>query len=69
MYMSDIKILEKNEEELEIVIPTVRIYSQDLGIEFGTENYTMLIRKNGKRETTEWIGIPNQESIRTLEGK
>ena len=35
--MDDIKLLAKNEKELEPVIQAVRIYLQDIGMEFGTE--------------------------------
>ena len=30
MYMDDIKLFAKNEKELETLIPTVRIYSEDI---------------------------------------
>ena len=35
MYMYDIKLFAKNEKELETLIHAVRIYSQDIGMEFG----------------------------------
>ena len=35
MYMDDIKLFAKNEKELETLIHAVRIYSQDIGMEFG----------------------------------
>ena len=38
MYVDDIKLLAKNEKELETLIHAVRIYNQDIGIEFGIEN-------------------------------
>ena len=38
MYMDDIKLFAKNEKELETLIHIVRIYSQDIGMEFGIEN-------------------------------
>ena len=38
MYMNDIKLFAKYEKELETLIQTVRIYSQDIGIGFGKEN-------------------------------
>ena len=38
MYMDDIKLLAKNEKELETLVRAVRIYSQDIGMEFGIEN-------------------------------
>ena len=37
MYMDDIKLFAKNENELETLIDAVRIYSQDIGMEFGLE--------------------------------
>ena len=43
MYMDDIKLFAKNEKELETPIQTIRIYSQDIVIEFGIEKYAMLI--------------------------
>ena len=37
MYMDDIKLFAKNEKELKTLIHAVRIYSQDIGMEFGIE--------------------------------
>ena len=37
MYMDDIKLFAKNEKELETLIHALRIYSQDIGMEFGIE--------------------------------
>ena len=45
---------------------TVRIYSQNTGMEFGIEKCAMLIMKSGKRHQTEGMELPNQEKIRTL---
>ena len=50
--IDDIKLFAKNEREMEILIQTIRIYSQDVGIDFGIEKCTMLIIKSGKGETT-----------------
>ena len=66
MYMDDIKLFAKNERELETQIKTIRIYSQDIGIEFRIEKCAVLIMKSGKRQMTEEIELLNQERIRTL---
>ena len=66
MYMDDIKLLAKNEKELENLIHTVRIYSQDIGIEFGIEKCTLLVMKSGKQNLTDGIELPNQDKIRAL---
>ena len=47
--MDVIKPFAKNEKELETLIQAIRIYSQDLGMEFGIENCAMPIIRNGKR--------------------
>ena len=44
----------------------VRIYSQDIGMEFGIEKCTMLTIWSGKRQMTEGIELLNQEKIRML---
>ena len=69
MYMDDIKVFGKNEKELETLIHTVRIYSQDTGMEFSIENGTLLIIKNSKWHLTDGTELPNQDKIRTLEKK
>ena len=61
MYMDDIKLFAKNEKELETLIQRVRIYSQDIGMEFGIEKSSMRILKSGKRHMTEGMELPNQE--------
>ena len=53
MYMDDIKLFAKNEKELETLIHAVRIYSQDIRMEFGIEKCAMLILKSGKRDITD----------------
>ena len=39
------------------LIQTMRIYSQDTGMEFGKENYAMHIMRSGKQHVTEWKSI------------
>ena len=44
----------------------MRIYSEDIGMEFHLENCTMLVMKSGKRYITEGIKLPYQVVISTL---
>ena len=46
--MDDIELFAKNEKDLETLIQTVRIYSQDIGMEFGTEKCAILVMKSSK---------------------
>ena len=63
MYMDGIKLFEK---ERETFINTIRIYSQDIGMEFGIEKCVILVMKSGKRHMTDGMELPNNDKIRTL---
>ena len=47
----------------------MRIYSQDVGMEFGIKKCAMLIMKRRKQQMIEGIELPNQEKIRMLKEK
>ena len=66
MYMDGIKLFAKKEKELETLIHAVRIYSQDIEMEFGIEKCAVLVIKTGKRHLTDRMELPNQDKIRTL---
>ena len=53
-------------KELETLIHAVRIYSQNIGMEFNTEKWALLVIKSGKRYLSEGIGLPNQHNSRML---
>ena len=51
MSIDDIKLFARNKKkELDNLKETIRIYSQDIGIKFGTEKCTLLIIKSRKKE-------------------
>ena len=64
--MNDIKLFSKNEKELETLIHAVRIYSQDIGMEFGIEKCAILVMKNDKRFLTDGMELTNRDKIRTF---
>ena len=66
MYIDDIKLFAKSENELETLILAVRICRQDIGIEFGIEKCDILVRKSSKRHKTGRRELPNQDKNRTL---
>ena len=44
MYMDDIKLFAKNKKELVTPIEAVKIYSDDLGMEFGIGKCAMIMK-------------------------
>ena len=67
MNIDNTKLFTKKEKELETVIYAVRIYSHDIGMEFGREKCTMLEMKSGKRHMTEGMQPSNQEKLERSE--
>ena len=47
-------------------LKTVRIYSQERGMEFVKEKCVILVMKSGKRHMMEGMELPNQDKMRTL---
>ena len=45
--MNDIKTFAENEQELDILIQTMKIYSQDVQIELDVEKFAMSTMKRG----------------------
>ena len=69
MYMDDFKLFAKNEKELESLIHRVRIYSRDIGMEFGIEKCAMLVMKSGKRQLTDGMELSNKDKIKNARRK
>ena len=63
MYNDNIKLFAKTEKKLETLIQVVRIYNQDIGMEFGMDKCVMQIMRSGKRQMT---GKNEISKIRTL---
>ena len=70
MYMDNIKLLAKNENELETLIQTIRLYSQDIGMEYiYTNNEKWKKINNGRNRTAKLRKNKNnwrKESLKVL---
>ena len=51
---------------LTILIETVRIFSNDIKMEFGINKYAILVLKRGKVVKSEGIKLPEDKVIRSL---
>ena len=56
--MDDSKIFAKEEACLDALIQTVRVFSSDIGMEFGIEKCAILIMKRGKVSISNGIKLP-----------
>ena len=67
LFMDDLKLFAKNEEQLESLIHTVRIFSDDIRMEFGLSKCALLVMKRGRFERSEGIEMPNAEIMKSIE--
>ena len=50
LYMDDLKLYGRSEQELESLIDFVRVFSRDIGMEFGLDKCAVLVLRQGVRE-------------------
>ena len=56
MYMDDIKLFAKTETSLNSLVHTVRVVSEDIGMEFRVDKCSTLVTKRGTVVLSEGIG-------------
>ena len=64
--MDDLKVYAKNEKDLEYLIQTGKIFSENIGMEFGLDKCAILIMKKGKTVEAEGVKFPDERKIRSL---
>ena len=67
LYMDDVKLFGKTEKQLEILMNTVRIFSDDIRMEFGIKKCGVLVMKKGKHVRSEGIEIRSGEKIKEID--
>ena len=65
--MDDLKIFAKSEREVNGLVSTVQILSNDIGMEFGIKKCGVLVLERGKVVSSERIEMPNDERIKEVE--
>ena len=65
--MDDLKLYGKSLNELDSLVETTRIYSKDIGMEFGISKCAVLEMKRGRVVDSNGIDLPSGETIKTLE--
>ena len=67
MFMGDLKLYGKSENEIKGLVSTVEVFSQDIGMEFGIKKCGVIIMNRGKVKSTDGIELPSGEKIREIE--
>ena len=67
LFMDDLKLFAKDEREINGLLSTVQIFSNDIQMEFGIKKCGILIMERGKAISTEGIELPSGDTIKDIE--
>ena len=67
LFMDDLKLYSRNEKELDSLVQTIRIFSKDIGMEFGIEKCAVLVIEKGKIVKSVGIEFPEGKVIKSLQ--
>ena len=64
--MDDLKLYSRNEKGLNSLVQTIRVFSEDMGMEFGIEKYAMLVIEKGKIVKSVGMELLDAKVIKSL---
>ena len=67
LFMDDLKLYSRSEKGLDSLVQTVRVFSEDIVMEFGIEKCAMLVMEKGKIVKSVGIELPNGKFIKSLQ--
>ena len=67
LFMDDLKLYAKDIRQLDSLVQTVRIFSNDIGMEFGIQKCAMLELKRGKMIQSNGLDLPEEQKLTSLE--
>jgi len=66
LFMDDLKLYRRNDREIESLVHTVQIFSEDIKMQFGIEKCATIKLQPGKVKHTEEIVLLNAQVIREI---
>ena len=66
LFMDDLKLYAKSEEQTNMLVRTVYVFSTDIGMEFGIKKCGILTMKRGKIVKSEGIKLPDGEVMKQV---
>ena len=67
LFMNDLKLYSRSEKGLDSLIKTVRVFCEDIGMEFGIEKCAILVMEKGKIVKSIVIDLPNGKVIKSIQ--
>ena len=67
LFMDDLKLFGKSDNQIDILLKTVFTFSEDIGMEFGIKKCGVVILKKGKLVKFDGIQLPNEEIMKEVD--
>ena len=66
LFIDDLKLFAKDENEIDSLVTTVNVFSEDIGMMFGVQKCGVVVMKRGKVVSSDGIQLPNGETIKSV---
>ena len=66
LFMDDLKLYGRNENEINSLIHIVRVFSSDIGMDFGIKKCGVVVMKRGKLDKSQGIKLPDKRIIQSI---
>ena len=66
LFIDDLKLYSRSEKGLHSLVQTVRVFSEDIEMEFGIEKCAMLVMQKGKIVKSIGIGLRNGRKMNVI---
>ena len=66
LFMDDLKLFGKTKDQIDSLVQTVQIFSEDIGMEFGLKKCGILVLRKGKLIAGEGIHLPNDRLMKEV---
>ena len=67
LFMDDLKLFAKGKNQIDSLVQTVHIFSQDTGMQFGIKKCGVLIMERGKVIRTDGIRLPDGQHMKDID--
>ena len=66
LFMDELKLFAKRKNQIDSLVQTVYIFSEDIGMQFGIDKYGILIMERGKIIRTDGIRLTNGQHMKDI---
>ncbi|XP_063595812.1 uncharacterized protein LOC134772704 [Penaeus indicus] len=67
LFMDDLKLFAKNQDQIDSLVQTVHLFSEDIGMQFGLNKCGVLVLKRGKMVKQNGVALPNGQMMKEID--